>query len=69
MKKYIILSIIFHLITFCNLYSQVKIYGRIIDEKTNEPLRDVIVQVIEINKVTKSDINGNYQLNNLPMVN
>ncbi len=66
MKKYIILSIIFHLITFCNLYSQVKIYGRIIDEKTNEPLRDVIVQVIEINKVTKSDINGNYQLNNLP---
>lgn len=66
MKKLIISFIIFLIFAINNLYAQTKIYGKITDEETNEPLSNVSVYVIEINKATKSDINGYYELNNLP---
>jgi len=49
-----------------NLFAQNQISGVITDKNTGTPLSDVTVFAMEVNKVTTSDKNGEYKLNDIP---
>jgi len=49
------------------LIAQNEISGTISDENTGKPLPEVTVFAVEINKVTKSDINGYYVIEDIPV--
>jgi iron complex outermembrane receptor protein len=63
MKKLFIVSIIIFTCTIIN--AQNRITGRITDQDSL-PLQGAAITIAEINKGTTTDINGYYELNNLP---
>lgn len=66
MKKILFLSIM--ILSYHFTFSQINISGNITDNK-NMPLVGVTIFAPDMNKGTVSDINGNYELENLPRGN
>ncbi|MBT7815155.1 MAG: TonB-dependent receptor, partial [Polaribacter sp.] len=64
MNKTIILIVLF-LLCFTTIYSQNIIIGIVVDNNSESPLSNVFVRVKNTNVITKSDINGFFQLKDL----
>ncbi len=58
--------VIIILLLAVNLFAQNQISGVVTDKSTGEPLQDVTVFVMEINKVTTSNSKGEYKLIDIP---
>ena len=58
--------VIIILLLAVNLFAQNQISGVVTDKNTGEPLQDVTVFVMEINKVTTSNSKGEYKLIDIP---
>ncbi len=62
MKKYIIISVLFTLLTTTSFSQNKTLKGLVIDDKTKEPISNAVIKVQNSNHYTITDINGNFEL-------